>query len=422
MPGRPEHVLFRLVADPSTVVSSGPGLTGVAPFPCPSGIGAVTTPRRLTLHVGLSKSGTTALQAVMAASRHELAGHDVAVPLSTRAAVDRALLRPLGWRPGSGFVGPRAPDPLARLVRCLRAVEQKDALISNEDLAELDEPTARSIVALARSEGFEVQLVVTARAWTSQLPSEYQQFLKHRLTDTFPEFLDAVRAGEGFYGRHFRLRQDLAEVCARWSADVSPKDVHVVVLPPRGEDRDFIFTEVAGIVGVPASVLPPHHRDVNSSYGVLEAEVYRRLNVELAHLLPGRTQRTYRPVRRVLSQGALRRGASPRIVLPPEHLCWVGAESTRQVQALAERGYCLHGNLEWLLADPRDTGSAPAISDEDLSRVAIETLARFAVRTVLSDAPSAAAARGDDPSSRRWVPFQARAGPPRPRGAVFRPR
>ncbi len=265
----------------------------------------------------MSKSGTTALQAVVATARRELVGHGVAAPLSTRRDVERVLLRPLGWRAGSGFVGPRAPDPLARLARCLRAVEQNDALISNEDLAELDGPTARSVVALARSQGFEVQLIVTARAWTSQLPSEYQQFLKHRLTDTFPDFLDAVRAGEGFYGKHFRLRQDLAEVCARWAADVPPEYVHIVVLPRRGGDRDFIFTEVADILGVPASVLPPHQRDVNSSYGVVEAEVYRRLNVELARLLPGRTQRTYGPVRRVLSEGALKRSASPRIVLPP---------------------------------------------------------------------------------------------------------
>jgi hypothetical protein len=380
------------------------------------------TRRRLILHVGLSKSGTTALQSVVSTSRPDLASHGVAVPLSTRPALERVLLRPLGWRPGSGFVAPREPDPLARLLRCLRAVAERDALISSEDLAELDGPTIRSLVALARSEGFDVQLIVTARPWTRQLPSEYQQFLKHRLADTFPDFLDSVRTGEGFYGQHFRLRQDLAQVCARWAADVPAQSMHVVVLPRRGEDRDFIFTEVSGILGVPPSVLPPHHRDVNSSYGALEAEVYRRLNVELAHLLPGRTQRTYRPVRRVLSQGALRRGASPRIVLPPEHLCWVGAESTRQVEALAERGYCLHGNLEWLLADARDTGPAPAISDEDLSRVAIETLARFAVRTVLSDAPPAAAAPRDDPSSRRWFPFRARVGLPRPRGAAFRPR
>jgi hypothetical protein len=40
--------------------------------------------RRLILHVGLSKSGTTALQSVVATSRSELARHGVAVPLSTR--------------------------------------------------------------------------------------------------------------------------------------------------------------------------------------------------------------------------------------------------------------------------------------------------------------------------------------------------
>ena len=366
------------------------------------------TPRRLTLHVGLSKSGTTALQAVVATSLPELARHRVAVPLSARPAVERVLLRPLGWQPGSGFVGPRAPDPLARLARRLHNVEQQDALISNEDLAELDAPTACSVVALARSEGFEVQLLLTARAWTHQLPSEYQQFLKHRLTDTFPEFLESVRAREGFYGQHFRLRQDLAQVCARWAADVPPDDVHVVVLPRRGEDRDFVFTEVASVLGVPVSVLPPHARDVNGSFGVLEAEVYRRLNVELTHLLPGRTQRTYGPVRRVLSQGALRRRASPRIVLPPDHLPWVRAESARQVTELSARGYCIHGDPAWLLADERDTGCAPVIRDEDLSRAAIETLARFAVRTVLAEPDTRAPARRDDSHPRRWFPFRAR--------------
>ena len=379
-------------------------------------------PRRLILHVGLSKSGTTALQSVVATSRSELASHGVAVPLSTRPAVERVVLRPLGWRPGSGFVAPRERDPLARLVRCLRSVAERDALISSEDLAELDGPTVRSVVALAQSEGFDVQLVVTARAWTRQLPSEYQQFLKHRLADTFPDFLESVRTGEGFYGQHFRLRQDLAQVCARWAADVPRQNMHVLVLPRSGEDRAFIFREASTVLGVPPSVLPPRQRDVNASYGVLEAEVYRRLNVELARLLPGRTQRTYRPVRRVLSQGALKRGASPRIVLPPDHLAWVGAESTRQVGALAEKGYCIHGDVEWLLADARDTGPAPVISEEDVSQAAIETLARFAVRTVLSDPGGAARDRDDGPASRRWFPFRARSGGPRSRGVVSRPR
>ena len=231
-----------------------------------------------------------------------------------------------------------------------------------------------------------------------------------------------MRAGEGFYGRHFRLRQDLAEVCARWAADVPPQNVHVVVLPRRGEDRDFIFTEVSAILGVPASVLPPRHRDVNGSYGVLEAEVYRRLNVELARLLPGRTQRTYGPVRRVLSQGALKRSASPRIVLPPDQLSWVSAESTRHVTALAEKGYCIHGDLEWLLADARDTGSAPVIRDEDLSHAAIETLARFAVRTVLSEPGTTGARPRRRPLVPAVVPVPGRIGRPRSRRVVLRPR
>ncbi len=319
-------------------------------------MGAALSTRRLVLHVGLSKSGTTALQGVLAESRAELAAHGLAVPLGTRPAVERALLRPLGWQPGSGFVGPRATDPLARLRRRLRAVTRPHAVISGEDLAELDEPRARSVVALARSEGFQVEVVVTARAWTSQLPSEYQQFLKHRLTDTFPDFLHAVRDGEGFYARHFRLRQDLADVCARWSAGLPTDHLHLVVLPRRGGDRDFIFREFADILGVPGSVLPP------------------------------------------------------------DHLSWVGAESTRQVQAVAQQGFCVHGDLDWLLADARDTGCAPLVRDEDVSRVAIETLARFAVRTGRSDGPRT---RGGA-STRRSFSFARRAVRSRLRGVAGR--
>ena len=378
------------------------------------------SPRRLILHVGLSKSGTTALQSVVATSRSELASHGVAVPLSTRPAVERVLLSPLGWRPGSGFVAPREPDPLARLLGCLRAAAERDVLISGEDLAELDGPTVRSVVALARSEGFEVQLIVTARAWTRQLPSEYQQFLKHRLADTFPDFLDSVRAGEGFYGQHFRQRQDLAQVCARWAADVRPQDMHVVVLPPNGEDRDFIFTEAAAILGVPPSVLPPQssgrERLLRRSRGRGLPSPERRARPPAprphpTHLpLPPARAQPRCPETRCESADL----AAPR---PPRlGRCRVDAPGRRT----RGQGYCIHGDPRWLLADARDTGSAPVISDEDLSRAAIETLARFAVRTVLSDAGTAAHDGDAGPSSRRWFPFPARIGLPRSRAFVRR--
>ena len=77
--------------------------------------------------------------------------------------------------------------------------------------------------------------------------------MKHRLADNFPDFLDSVRTGEGFYGRHFRLRQDLGPVSPVGQPTYHREHVHVVVLPRRGQDRDFIFTEVAAILGVPAS-------------------------------------------------------------------------------------------------------------------------------------------------------------------------
>ena len=340
------------------------------------------------LHVGASKSGTTAFQASMAISMDRLAASGYEVPVAGREAFNNEVLYPLGWEAGSGFVNRPVNNPLARLRRALQQCDERSSvLLSNEDLAEVDADVADAVVRLGRDQGFDVHVVVTARDWGKQLPSEWQQFLKHRMTEDFDTFLHSVRERSGFYGLHFWRRQDFADICQRWGRLLPADHVHLVPVPSRGDDPHALFATMAEVLGVPPETLRAPARDVNRSYGVVEAEVYRRLNAELVRRHPHRRRRNFGPVRRVLSRGALRRGASKRLALPPEHYAWVRDVSDDIVRRLEKDGYAVHGDLTRLLPREDETRPIPAVREKDVATAAIRTLAAFADATVLASPP-----------------------------------
>jgi len=130
------------------------------------------------------------------------------MPLTGRAATVPGLLRPLGWVPGVGFTEPLDREALRRLGTRLRRTPGRRLLISNEDLAEAGAEHVDAVRDVADSAGVELRIIVTARDLAKQLPSEYQQLLKHRLTVTYDEFLEQVRRRKGV-GEQFWRRQDL---------------------------------------------------------------------------------------------------------------------------------------------------------------------------------------------------------------------
>ena len=117
------------------------------------------------------------------------------------------------------------------------------------------------------------------------------------MTEEFETFLGSVRDRSSFYGRHFRQRQDFADICDRWGQTLPADRVHVVVVPTRREDPYGLFSLMAETLGIPVEALVAPTTDVNRSYGIVEAELYRRLNTELAKLRPNRRRRTFQPIR-----------------------------------------------------------------------------------------------------------------------------
>ena len=117
-------------------------------------------------------------------------------------------------------------------------------------------------------------------------------------------------------------------------------------------------------------------RSINASFGVVEAEVLRRLNGSLPAMFDDYEGAYYPRVRIPLVSGVLPREASARLPLPDEHLGWVTAESERQLQALREGGYRLHGEPELLLPGAGASAPMPTVDEQEVSRAAIAALGR----------------------------------------------
>jgi hypothetical protein len=337
--------------------------------------------RPLLLHIGASKTGTSSLQRGLFGSVPALAGQGVGVPLASRHAHVEQVLRPLGWRTAEGFVDDPEPGALKTLGRRLRKQDGDRLLMTCEDLCEADPTRIRTLHDVFADAGLEPRVVLTLRGLASVVPSEWQQFLKHRMRLDYPTFLERVRERRGRWAAHFWQRQDAVEICRRWADVVGQERLDVIVTPQRSRDPEGLYRLFGGVVGFDPATMSWPERDVNASWGYVEAEVYRRLNVALDGRLP-HYERAYQPtVRWPLVKGVLPRGASTRIPLPPDHLPWVRETAEAQVAWLAGSGIRVHGDLSDLVPGDDAAAPLPALDEADVARAAVETLANFAVHT-----------------------------------------
>lgn len=336
--------------------------------------------RPLHVHIGAGKTGTSSLQAAFRSSLDVLAAQGWGMPLLGRGVSVRRALRPLGWVMGAGFVEPPSAERLGAFVTSLRETPGERLLLSNEDLSEMDGPRIRLFLDAACAAGMDVRVVLTARDWSKQLPSEYQQFLKHRLTLDYPTFLEDVRDNRGPAARRFRWRQDFAAICRRWSEHLPPSRISVLSVPSPIVQPDGVFRLFGEAVGFDGTMLRGTDRMVNTAFGYTEAEVLRRVNVALGERLPD-YERDYTPVvRKVLAREVLARGGSAPLTLPPEHLGWVRREDQARIEELRGSGCRLVGDPATLVAQEDAARPLPALDEAEIAQAAIRTLTDFTVR------------------------------------------
>ena len=227
------------------------------------------------LHVGPHKTGTTALQNALHASRGELRRHAVTYPgrepqhrRAARAVTGGKAL--LGERP----IRAREWD---QVVKETRRGARSRVVISSEcfDVA-TDEVAERIATDLGRS---RLHVLVTVRPLAKILPSTWQEQIRYRDATPYDEWLrdTLVGASERPPTSIFWRRQHHDLLVDRWVRTIGADRVTVLVVD---EARpDLLLRSVEQMLALPSGLLEADPGLVNRSLSAVEAELLRALNV-----------------------------------------------------------------------------------------------------------------------------------------------
>ena len=353
----------------------------------------MTDGRRVYLHIGAPKTGTTYVQDRLTRNASSLRKHGVVLPTSSpivspalfhfRAALD-VLDQDWGGSPGHAE---GAWDTLLKRVR--RA--SGSVVVSHEIFAPAPPERIERIVgdlgeALGGAEGAELHVVYSSRDLGRQLPAAWQESIKQGRKWTLRRFLTRVERGHNWFFRAF----DLPTVLGRWSAAVPADRVHVVTVPHPGQPRDLLWRRMCEALAIDPAWAPAESRRANPSMGAAETEVIRALNQHMGR--KARREALFDElIRKVLAEEHLVNRDSIPVRLPPDRYDWAEEQAASWIEWLGSSGVHVIGDVEELRPvrpDPDAEGAQPVRVRNKLKfNAAVDALA----------AMTAEAARRPDP-------------------------
>jgi hypothetical protein len=343
-----------------------------------------TGPRRVIVHVGAPKTGTSYVQDVLFLNRDVLAAHGILYPAERfddhfLAALDLMDL-PWGGLEGQA-VG--AWDRLAGQVRAWPGT----SIVSHEILAHASrQQVRRALDSLAGAdEDVELHVVLSARDLVRQVPAEWQENVKHRRTLGYREFLDKITdpARSGELASWFWAVQEVPDILDRWGSGLPPERVHVVTVPPPGAPRDLLWQRFTTVLGLGGVDLVLETDRANPSMGVPETVLVQRVNERVNRgVLAGEDYRQL--VRELLAHRTLsRRSGSPRLGLPDDVRAWATSLSETWIEELRARRYDVVGTLDDLHPGP---STAPFVDPDHPDERSVSDAATEAVVTLVREA------------------------------------
>lgn len=328
---------------------------------------------RLYIHVGLQKTGTSYLQAALLRSRDSLAedGLDL-VPPTKRESFELMVVTRDRYAARRDAESDR--NILDRFTQQLAEAKGSRAVYSQESLAAAGDAQIERLLGACGDR--EVHVVVTVRDLPRGLPSAWQEELKAGSTVRFGRHLRRLRRQESEgAGRNPWIHLDAPAVLARWGEYLPPERLHVVTVPPSGSAPTLLLERFATVLGVDPARLRPEDRPANTSLGLVQAEVLRRVNAEL----PEEVHRRYvysDVVKRSFASGVLGRQEGVRILVPAKYRAWCEEVTERQVAALRDRGYDVVGSLDDLACLDRYFAAEPqSARQRDVAAASVSALA-----------------------------------------------
>ncbi|MCD4523625.1 hypothetical protein [Nocardioides sp. cx-173] len=359
----------------------------------------MTATRRVFLHVGAPKTGTTYVQNRLMLNARSLAEHDVHFPARMprvdaslfhfRAALD-LLDQDWGGPPG------HAKGNWDALVRRVRR-RSGTVVISHEILA----PAPVDAIRRAKRDlaGSEIHIVYSARDLARQIPAAWQESVKQGRKWTYRRYLDRIEHGKPWFYRAF----DLPNVLSAWGAGLDPAHVHIVTVPPSGAPADELWLRFCRVLGIDPAWTPEDSDRVNESLGVAETQVIRQLNRRMDRAT--RRESTFDElIREMLAQNELVGRISPSVRMPPRLLPWAQDETGRWVEWIEQSGVDVVGDVADLT--PLPLGEDETFVDPD--KVSVKQQLRVSMDALAAMTREAARRRDPDQALLRKVRNQAK--------------
>ena len=234
--------------------------------------------KRLIIHPGFHKSGTTALQESFALNRALLRELGILYPhIGTKAhhRVAWALTqRPWGWNKRGGE---RTPEKYwNQMVGRINSAKEETVILSSEFFSEIDGEKIRKIRSDIKER--DIQILFTLRPLAKLLPSSYQQYLKYGITVKYEDWLHAIldKPGESKVSPTFWKRHSHGKVVARW-VDIFGKS-NVTLLIVNESQPTFLFDEVNEFLGLPRNTINAAPSGSNRSLTMEEISLLLEMN------------------------------------------------------------------------------------------------------------------------------------------------
>jgi hypothetical protein len=303
----------------------------------------------ILLHIGVHKTGTTAVQAALAAARPKLAELDVTYAGRTVSHYHAAAAvtgRRLGWEKGGRNVDIARWEKLAAQVREIPG----KVVLSSEVFCEAEPDVARRIVADLGRE--RVRVLVTLRPLEDLMPSTWQQYVKSGVAMPYGTWLRKVLHGPGEAKTtpSFWKRNDHGAQVQKWVDVVGPENVAVLVVDTSRPTA--LYESFEDIIGLPRGILVKDETaPSNRSLSAAEVEVIRRLNAEV------RSTMDYSAYHRLVRRGAILNLVENRRPAPGEAKLttpgWAVEKarvfSRKSVDDIKASGATVFGDLEMLV-------------------------------------------------------------------------
>lgn len=328
--------------------------------------------RRVFLHVGTMKSGTSYLRSLWWQNQPALAARGLLLPGDGKGAHFHAACQVARREEVLERQSPQESRAWEALLEQTAATEG-DALIGQDHFSRATPEQAAAALARLGEVAEEVHVLLTARDLGRQLGSAWQQEVKEGSPETLADFwerADAEGADGDFWSNH-----DVPAILERWSQGVPDDRVHLVVLPVPGTvPHVWLWHRICEITGVDPTGLEEEAERSNESLTATQVELLRR--VWAAMPPEDRTLDTVRFVKGFFTRQILTASGGDRIALTPAMHAWVRRHAEAMVADLRARPWHVVGDLADLLPgdEPLPGRDPAAVGSDELAETAVRSL------------------------------------------------